>query len=550
MNKKIIVIGGLSAGPSAAAKARREDENAEIILFEKTENISYATCGIPYAFSGKIKNREKLIVVKPELLRDRFNIDVHLNEPVISIDPDKQEVITPKGTYQYHKLVYATGGSAIIPPIKNLDSCDLWTTCKTLEDYDKIIKDKVLEDKESIAIIGAGLIGIETAENLIEAGKTVHIIERGNDVLSIFSPMYSRLLRKVLTSNKVNVHLNTTATELNLKDNELILDDGRVIPADYLIIGIGVIPNTKMLKDKGAKTSPNGALIVDENMKTSLPNVYSAGDCVVLNNLITDNYQYFPMGTHSNKGGRTAGVNISSHKENRTFKGAYGTGIVKVFDYTAGRTGLTPNLTQNFPYKSSLIVAKSHPGFYPDGSDVFVTLYFEEDSLRIVGAEVFGKVGVDKRIDVLATAIYAKLSIEDLPNLDLAYAPPFSPAKDPIIVAAYAGENEILGDFSTILPLELNDMIRSKESFQLVDVRNPDEIEKLGKIENAINIPLDDLRGRINELDKEHPVYIYCAKGMRGYIASRILEHNDFDNVTNISGGFNVWNMLGLPIVK
>ncbi len=548
--KKIIVIGGLSAGPSAAAKARREDEDAEIILFEKTENISYATCGIPYAFSGKIKTREKLIVVKPDLLRSRFNIDVHLNEPVISIDPEKQEVITDKGTYQYHKLVYATGGSAIIPPIKNLESCDLWTTCKTLEDYDKIIKDKVLEDKESIAIIGAGLIGIETAENLIKAGKTVHIIERGNDVLSIFSPMYSRMIRKVLNSSGINVHLNTTATELNLKDNELILDNGTIIPAEYLIIGIGVTPNTKMLKEKGAKTSPNGALVVDEHMQTSLPNIYSAGDCVVLNNLITDNLQYFPMGTHSNKGGRTAGLNISSRKEHRTFKGAYGTGIVKVFDYTAGRTGLTPHLTQNFPYKASLIVAKSNPGFYPDGADVFVTLYYEEDSLRIVGAEVFGKIGIDKRIDVLATAIYAKLTIEDLPNLDLAYAPPFSPAKDPIIVAAYAGENEMMSKFSTILPLELNDMIRSKESFQLIDVRNPDEIVKEGKIENAINIPLDDLRGRIGELDKQHPVYIYCAKGLRGYIASKILEHNHFEKVTNISGGFNVWNMLGLPIVK
>ena len=214
MKKRVIIIGGLSAGPSAAAKARREDENVEIILFEKTANISYATCGIPYALSGKIKDREKLMVVKPDLLRTRFNVDLRLNEPVIHIDTDKQEVRTHKGEYMYDKLVFATGGSPLIPPIKNLESCDLWSTCKTIEDFDKIVKDDVLSDKKSIAIIGAGLIGLEAAENLILAGKAVHIIELGTNVLPILSEAYATLIKNKLLENGIQLHLNTTATEL------------------------------------------------------------------------------------------------------------------------------------------------------------------------------------------------------------------------------------------------------------------------------------------------------------------------------------------------
>jgi NADPH-dependent 2,4-dienoyl-CoA reductase/sulfur reductase-like enzyme len=300
MTKRIIIIGGLSAGPSAAAKARREDENAEIILFEKTANISYATCGIPYALSGQIKDREKLMVVKPDLLRMRFKIDVKLNEPVTYIDTEKQEVTTHLGTYKYDKLVYATGGSPLIPPIKNLDKCNLWSTCKTIEDFDKIVKDDVLTDKDSIAIIGAGLIGLEAAENLKMAGKTVHIIELGENVLPILSETYATLIKNTLLQNGINLHLNTTATELNLMENKLHLSNGEYISADYLIIGIGVKPNTALLPN--ADKLKNGALIVNERMETSIPNVYAAGDCAAIKNLITNETGFFPMGTHSNKG--------------------------------------------------------------------------------------------------------------------------------------------------------------------------------------------------------------------------------------------------------
>ncbi|MFY0627929.1 MAG: FAD-dependent oxidoreductase [Reichenbachiella sp.] len=544
MSNRIIIIGGLSAGPSAAAKARREDEEAEIILFEKTQHISYATCGIPYALSGKIKSRDKLMVVKPDLLRTRFRIDVKLEEAVIAIDPEKQEVTTHLGRYAYDKLVYATGGSPLIPPIKNLDSCDLWSTCKTIEDFDKIIKDQVLEDKKNVAIIGAGLIGLEAAENLRRIGKTVHIIEKSERVLPILSPMFSQVIQGVLEDNGIQLHLNTTATELDLKNGKLILEDGAAIDAEYLVIGIGVKPNTQLLPT--ADKFSNGALIVDKQMKTSLPNIYAAGDCVVMNNLITNEKQFFPMGTHSNKGGRTAGAHASGNQD-ISFDGAYGTAIVQVFDFAMARTGQIPNGDNNFQYAKNLVIAGNTAGFYPDPSDVYLSIYYEPETKVIVGAEVFGKKGVDKRIDVLSTAIYAKLTLHDLQNLDLAYAPSFSPAKDPVIVAAFAADNESVNEFNTTFPFELRNLLNEKKDIQIIDVRNPDELEKQGEIPGAINIPLDGLRDNLEKVDSDKPKFLYCAKGLRGYLATKILENNGFKNLNNLAGGMTLWNLLKLP---
>lgn len=549
MQKKIIIIGGLSAGPSAAAKARREDENAEIILFEKTNHISYATCGIPYALSGKIKTRDKLMVVKPDLLRTRFNIDLRLKEPVIAVDTKAQKVTTPKGEYVYDKLVHATGGTPLIPPIKNLESCDLWSTCKTIEDFDKITRDHVLDDKQHIAIIGAGLIGLEAAENLCKIGKTVHIIEKSPYVLPVLSPMFSRMAGEVLSNEGITLHLGRTATELNLQDKKLQLDDESVIEAEYLIIGIGVKPNTGLLPD--AEKASNGALVVDEQMRTSIPNVYAAGDCVVLKNLITDQSQYFPMGTHSNKGGRTAGAQMAG-KEDISFRGAYGTSIVQIFDYAFARTGMVPSSTaaQDFPYEKTLIVTSNTPGFYPDPTDIVLSIYYERESQVVVGAELYGKKGIDKRVDVLSTAIYAKLTIKDLQNLDLAYAPSFSPAKDPVVIAGYAAENRLTGKFESIYPIELATILEDQKDCTVIDVRNPDELETLGKIKDSVNIPLDSLRDRLDEVPKDKAIYLYCARGLRGYLAAKILENNGFDRIYNLSGGFMVWQSVGLPVTS
>jgi NADPH-dependent 2,4-dienoyl-CoA reductase/sulfur reductase-like enzyme/rhodanese-related sulfurtransferase len=550
--KTIIVIGGLSAGPSAAAKARRTDENARIILFEKTAHISYATCGIPYAFSGKIKERDKLMVVKPELLEKRFNIEVHLNEEVTDIDPIKHIITTSKGIYHYDKLVMATGARSFVPPIWNLEKATNWSNCRTIEDYDKMIEDGMLAEAKNITILGGGLVGVEVAENLMKAGKNVTVVELAPHILPMWDHKFGYFAETVLRENGINVVNNTSADEVIVTGNKLTavkLSDKQLIETDYLIVGIGARPNTELLMAKGAKHLRNGALVVNERMETSLPDIYAAGDCAAIMNIQTGEHDFFPLGTHSNKGGRAAGANASGGNE--VFKGAYKTAIVKVFGYTLARTGFNGKSMDLFKrqYKSSFTITAGTPSFYPDPKDMFTEIFFEPETGEILGAEIFGEHGVDKRIDVLSTCIYAKLKVDDLPHLDLAYAPPFSPAKDPVIVAGYVAANRLLKGYRDIRLEELKAELRlDSQNFTLIDVRTPAEINKLGKIKGAINIEIDQLRNRLQELEKEKPIVLYCAKGMRGYISSTILLNHGFKKISNLSGGFNAWKKSGFPV--
>ena len=553
MGETIIIVGGLSAGPSAAAKARRVNENAKILLFEKTEYISYATCGIPYSLSGKIKKREKLLVVQPELLRDRFNIDVHLNEPVVDILPDEHKIVTSQGEYKYNKLIYAAGAAPFIPPVKNLELAENWTNCRTIEEYDKIVDDSVLTEKQNITVLGAGLIGVEVAENLSKIGKNVTIVELAPTVLSPWDSKFGNLAESVLTDNGIEVFTNTTIEDLRVEEGhitEVTLSNGEVIPSDYLLMGIGGRPNTNMLASKGAETIRNGAIKVNAKMETSLKDIYAAGDCASIMNIQTGEHDYFPMGTHANKGGRAAGANAAGGEEH--FKGAYRTAIVKAFDYTLARTGLNPRalkmMSQDF--ESTLIVAPATPGFYPDSKDMIMEVYYNANTREVLGAEIFGENGVDKRIDVISTAILGKLTVDDLPNLDLAYAPPFSPAKDPVIIAGFVSGNKDKNKFKEITADDLCSILRSenKGDHQIIDVRAPSELEKQGVIESAINIELDKLRDNLEDLDKKKPTIVYCARGLRGYIATMILENNGFKNLFNLGGGFNTWKKLGLEV--
>jgi len=553
MRETIIIVGGLSAGPSAAAKARRVNENVKILLFEKTEYISYATCGIPYSLSGTIKKRDKLLVVKPELLRDRFGIDVHLNEPVVDILPDQHKIITSKGEYKYTKLIYAAGASPFVPPIKNLDQAENWTNCRTIEEYDKIVKDKVLTEKKNITVLGAGLIGVEVAENLNKIGKKVTIVELAPTVLSPWDSKFGNLAENVLTDNGIDVYANTTVDDLKVEDGHIVevrLSNGDMIPSDYLLMGIGGRPNTSMLASKGAETIRNGAIKVNAKMETNLPDIYAAGDCASIMNIQSGEHDYFPMGTHANKGGRAAGANAAGGEEH--FKGAYRTAIVKVFDYTLARTGMNPRALKmmNQDFESTLIVAPSTPGFYPNSKDMIMEIYYNSNTREILGAEIFGEKGIDKRIDVLSTAILGKLTVDDLPNLDLAYAPPFSPAKDPVIVAGFVSGNKDKNKFQEIAADDLSNILRSenKDKYQIIDVRAPIELERQGIIESAINLELDQLRNNLDGLDKEKPTIVYCARGIRGYVAVMILENKGFKKLYNLGGGFITWRKLGMDI--
>lgn len=544
---RIIIIGGLSAGPSAAAKARRENETAEIILFEKSPNISYATCGIPYALSGVIPSRDKLLVVEANLLRERFNIDVKLNEEVIDIDPTNKIITSSKNTYEYDSLVFTTGARANVPPIKNLDKVSNWSTCRSLGDFDKIMKEGMLDSVKNITVLGAGLIGVEVAENISKLkSKSVTLIEGLSQVLPMWQPKFSGFAQQELESNGINVVTGSyvkSFIEKNGKVTHLDLGDGELFETDFVIVSTGIKPNTEMLVEKGAKTIANGALIVNEKMETSLPSIYAAGDNVSVVNMQTGKHDYFPLGTHSNKGGRAAGANAAGSSE--LFKGAYKTAIIKIFDYTLARTGLNRRDLDilGWKYKTNLIVAGSTPGYYPGQKDIVSEIYFDPETFTIYGAEVFGEVGVDKRIDVLSVAIFANLKITDLPDIDLAYAPPFSPAKDPVIVNGFVCSNIANGTYSEISVEELSHEMTINPNLQIIDVREPSEVAETGLIGNAINIELHSLRGELNNLDKVKDTVIYCAKGMRGYLAQRILNHNGFENVRNLSGGFKIWDM-------
>jgi len=553
MEETIIIVGGLSAGPSAAAKARRVNENAKILLFEKTEYVSYATCGIPYSLSGTIKKRDKLLVVSPELLRDRFKIDVHLNEPVIDILPDEHKIITSQREYSYSKLIYTAGAAPFVPPIKNLEQTEDWTNCRTIEEYDKIITDKVLTEKRNITVLGAGLIGVEVAENLTKIGKKVTIVELAPSVLSPWDSKFGNLAENVLKENGIDVYTNTTIHNLNVENGHIVsvgLSNGEEIACDYLLMGIGGRPNTGMLASKGAETIRNGAIKVNAKMETNLQDIYAAGDCASIMNIQTGEHDYFPMGTHANKGGRAAGANAAGGEEH--FIGAYRTAIVKVFNYTLARTGLNPRSLKmmNQDFESTLIVAPSTPGFYPDPKDMILEIHYNSNTRQVMGAEIFGEKGVDKRIDVISTAILGKLTVDDLPNLDLAYAPPYSPAKDPVIVAGFVSGNKDKHKFREITSDDLYNIIRSenRDRHQIIDVRSPIELETKGIIESAVNIELDQLRKNLGVLRKDIPTVVYCARGLRAYVAAMILENNGFKKVYNLGGGFNTWEKLGMEI--
>jgi NADPH-dependent 2,4-dienoyl-CoA reductase/sulfur reductase-like enzyme/rhodanese-related sulfurtransferase len=553
MEETIIIIGGLSAGPSAAAKARRVNEKAKILLFEKTDYISYATCGIPYSLSGTIKKRDKLLVVKPELMKERFNIDVHLNEPVIDILPEEHRILTTEGEYSYTKLIYAAGASPFVPPIKNLEHTEEWSNCRTIEDYDKIIADNVLTEKEHITVMGAGLIGVEVAENLCKVGKKVTIVELAPSVLSPWDSKFGNLAENILKENGIDVYTSTTVEDISVdkgRIKEVTLSNGLTIPSDYILMGIGGRPNTAMLASKGAETIRNGAIKVNAKMETSLPDIYAAGDCASIMNIQTGEHDYFPMGTHANKGGRAAGANAAGGEEH--FKGAYRTAIVKVFDYTLARTGLNARALKmmSHDYESTFIVAPSTPGFYPDPKDMLMEVYYNENTRQVLGAEIFGEKGVDKRIDVMSTAILGKLTVDDLSNLDLAYAPPFSPAKDPVIVAGFVSQDKEKNKFKEMSADDLANILRGneKEAYQIVDVRAPIELEKQGMIESATNIELDHLRDNLGQLDKNRPVVLYCARGLRGYVGTMILQNNGFKKLYNLGGGFLTWKKLGMEV--
>ncbi|MGL1934571.1 MAG: FAD-dependent oxidoreductase [Fibrobacterales bacterium] len=533
MKQRIVIIGGLSAGPAAAAKARRMSESAEILLFEKDTAISYATCGMPYALSKTIAKRENLIVVKPELLEQRFNIEMHLGEEVTKVDPVAKSITTAQGEYSYDTLIFATGARPVLPPIEGIEAAENKSFLRTLDDFDRLMGKGGIESAQKITILGAGLIGVEIAENLHHIGKEVVVVEGAGQILPMYSEEFALLAEDVLM--KKGIRVETGQFAISFDGKVLTLQDGTTIETEYLMLSAGIKPVTELLTEHGAEALGNGALVVNDQMQTSLPDIYAAGDCVAIPNPLTHKPGYFPLGTHSNKGGRTAAINATGGTAH--YKGGYGTAIVQVFDYTLARTGLSSKEIDesNYSAESTFIYAGATPGYYPGKEEMALEIIFDKKSGRLLSAEAWGKKGVDKRIDVLSTALYAGLTIDDLHDLDLAYAPPFSPAKDPVVVAGYVASNQSTFGYRSLTPSEF--MAESvSEGVYILDVRTAHEFNR-GSIEGAKNIPLDDLRGHFGKLPRDLDILVYCQKGMRGYIASQILTNEGF-SVKNLAGGY------------
>ncbi|KZL92637.1 CoA-disulfide reductase [Clostridium magnum] len=539
MGKKILVVGGVAGGASTVARLRRLDENSEIILFERDEYISFANCGLPYYIGETIKERENLLVQTPESMHHRFNIDVRINSEVISIDVSKKIVKVKskdKGNYEenYDYLVLSPGAKAIKPNIEGINSNRIFTL-RNIPDTDSIKSLVDKEDVNSAVVIGGGYVGVEMAENLKERGLKVTLVEAAPHILAPFDTDIVITAEKELIKNGIDLILGDGVKSFKDTDHniEVFLNSNTKINADLVILAIGVTPDTNFIKDSGIKLGARGHILVNNKMETNIENIYAVGDAIEVVDFVNKQNTAIPLAGPANKQGRIAADNISGL--NSIYKGTQGTSIIKIFDLTAASTGNNERTLKrlNIPYKVITIHPVSHASYYPGALPLTLKLIFNDEG-KILGAQAIGYDGVDKRVDVIAAAIRFGGSVSDLTELELCYAPPFSSAKDPVNMAGFVAENVLTGKTEVITPEEY--LNYNKGDTILLDVRSDIEFSN-GHIKGALNIPVDNLRERLEELDKNKEIIEYCQVGLRGYVASRILSQNGF-KVKNITGGY------------
>ena len=546
--KTIIVVGGVAAGASAAAKARRQDEKAEIIIFERGEHVSFANCGLPYFVGDEIKRRDALLLHTPASLKSRFNLDVFTRHEVVEIEPEARRVVATdlrtgrRVTRTYDRLILAPGARAVIPPIGGVESRNV-RLLRTVPEAEELKRMAGSTAKRAV-IVGAGFIGLEVAENLIRRGLEVTVVEKAEQVLPPFDPEMAVAVEDSLSNLGARLIVGHGVRRF-AADGDLAtaaeLDDGRRIEADLFVLSIGVRPDVELARRAGVAIGPSGAIVVNERMETSVPGIYAAGDAVEIRHQVSGRPAWIPLAGPANKQGRVAGANAAGGS--MTFRGACGTSIVRVGRVVAAKTGLSERecLAAGLNHRVTYNHHGDHAGYYPGAEELTIKLMAESGSGRILGAQVVGGRGVDKRIDVLATAIYAGLTVEDLEQLDLAYAPPFGAAKDPVIMAGMTQANALRGEVAVITPAEVEARL-TDAGLQLVDVRSRREFEE-GAIPGAIHIPLPDLRRRLGELDPSRETVVYCLGGQRSYFACRILGQSGFSNLKNLTGGYRSWIM-------
>lgn len=541
MTEKILIVGGVAGGMSAATRLRRLNENAEIIVFEKGPYVSFANCGLPYYVGGEIAEREKLIVQSAKALKNRFNLEVRENSEVIAIDSEgkKVTVVSNGESYveSYDKLILSPGAKPLIPQIKGLNQATNVFSLRNIPDVDKIMTYLKAKAPKSATIIGAGFIGLEMAENLAKRGLSVTIVEKAPHVLPTIDREMAAFVNEELIKNNLSVMTNRGAVEF--KNDEILLDNGESLQSDLTILSVGIQPETSLAKSAGIKLGLRNAILVDEHYETSVKDIYAVGDAIVVKNQLGQD-ALISLASPANRQGRQVADIISGLPVKN--RGSLGTAIVRVFDFQVASTGLSEFQLRGLKINHKIVhvTANNHAGYYPEATSIVLKLIFEPESGQIFGAQAIGKEGVDKRIDILSTAIKAKLTVFDLPELELTYAPPFGSAKDPVNMAGYAATNLLLGQSENIQWHELAaELTKGKV---LLDVRNPNELAK-GKFKNSQNIPLDDLRERLNELDKKTEYIVSCQSGLRSYNAERILKQEGY-KVKNLDGAFGLYSKV------
>ena len=540
---KIVIVGGVAGGMSAATRLRRLKEDAEIVVFEKGPYVSFANCGLPYYISGEISERENLLVQTPESLAARFQLDVRPNHEVTAVYPDekKVEVLSDGKKWQesYDVLLLSPGAKPVRPAISGLAEAKNVYTVRNVPDIDMVMNALEEQPKKAV-VVGAGFIGLEMAENLKKRGLAVSIVELAPHVLPSLDEEMAVHIQNELIKQGVHVQTKRSVTAFEHGGKQLRLDDGTTIDSDLTILSVGVQPDSTLAKMAGLETGLRGGIVVNEHYQTSDPSIYAVGDAIVVKQQITGADALISLASPANRQGRQAADNIAGIVRNN--RGSLGTSIVRVFDLAAASTGLTERMAQqaNLPFSVVHVSGKDHASYYPEATDILLKLIFHPKTGEIYGAQGVGAKGVDKRIDSLATAIKGQLTIFDLPELEFTYAPPFGSAKDPVNMLGYVAMNVAEGLSETIQWHELPEALAQGKI--LLDVRNEGELQN-GAFKDALNIPLNDLRCRLAELDREKEYIVSCHSGLRSYLAERILKQAGF-HVQNLDGAFALYHAV------
>ena len=544
---RIAIIGGVAGGASAATRARRMDEKAEITIYEKGPYISYANCGLPYYVGGIIEDRQALLLETPESLWDRFRIAVRVNTLVTAIEPTSGNLKFVQddrpGEAGFDRLILAPGATPIIPSVVGLERPDVFLV-RTVSDALRL-RDHLDSGRVTRAVVvGAGFIGLEVAEMLLHREIAVTVVDMAAHVLPPVDADIAGVLESHLHALGVQLRMNSTLQGIHGSIGRPLVElSSGTISTDMVVVGVGVRPSIDLAQSMGLRLGQTGAVQVDSHMQTSHPRVWAAGDAVEKFDLVTKAPRWWPLAGTANKEGRVAGTNAAGG--NATFSGSLGTAIMRFGPHVVGVTGLTEKAAQKaqIPYRAIHTVRGNHAGYYPGAHDILIKLLYDPEDGRVLGAQAIGESGVDKRIDVIATAIHGKLGIDDLADLDLAYAPPIGSAKDAVVITGMGAANARAGLVDSVSASELEQWLAMPDRPFLLDVRDANETRETGIIPGAHHIPLNHLRSRLSEVPSDRPIVTYCRSGHRSYVATRILRQHGRRDTYNLSGGITLWGI-------